>query len=140
MISTCSCGDFCEGRAEIPARIIVIDDEPLVRWSLVAGLRHAGFDARPAATLEESSRRGQRVPDMALVEVRLGRGPENLMERIRSFAPCCRILLLAVEGQDVPLPGCRELDVIRKPFDLSAVIRRVEEALASPPHGVKMAV
>jgi len=141
MISTCSCGDFCEGRAEIPARIIVIDDEPLVSWSLVAGLRHAGFDAVPAATLEEACGREQRAPDIVLVDVRLGgRDPEKLMEQMRAFAPGCRILLLAVEGQDVPLSGSRDADVIRKPFDLSAVIRRVEEALASPPHDVKMAV
>ena len=141
MNPTSSCGKFRGGRTEIPASIVVIDDEPLVRWSLVAGLREAGFDAVPSATLEESSGRGQRAPDIVLVDVRLGgRDPENLMKRIRSFAPGCRILLLAVEGQEVPLSGWSDVDVIRKPFDLAAVVRRVEHALACPPHDVKMAV
>jgi DNA-binding response OmpR family regulator len=141
MNPTCSCGKFRGGRAEIPASIVVIDDEPLVRWSLVAGLRQAGFDAVPAATLEESCGRGQRTADIVLVDVRLwGRDPQNLIEQLRSFAPGCRILLLAVEGQDLPLSGWSDVDVIRKPFDLAAVVRRVEHALACPPHDVKIAV
>jgi DNA-binding NtrC family response regulator len=141
MIPFCSSGKFREGRPEIPARVVVIDDEPLVRWSLVAGLRHAGFDAVPAASPEASRGCGQRAPDVVLVDVRFGgRDPQNLIEQIRSRAPGCRILVLAVEGQEVPLPGWSDVDVIRKPFDLAAVVWRVERALESRPGDVTMAV
>ena len=141
MIPICSSGKFRDGGAEIPARIVVIDDEPLVRWSIVAGLRHGGFDAVPAATPEEACGRGRGAADVVLVDVRLGgRDPQQVVEQIRSSWPGCRILLLAVEGQDVPLPEWSDVDVIRKPFDLTAVVRRVEHALTCPPHDVKMAV
>jgi DNA-binding response OmpR family regulator len=120
---------------------VVIDDEPLVRWALVAGLRHAGFDASGAAGPEEAWRPGYGAPDVVLLDVQLwGRDPQHLFDQVRAVAPKSRILLLAVEGQEVPLPGWQDVDVIRKPFDLNAVVRRVEEVLSCPRHDVRMAM
>ena len=141
MTRTCSSGKFPSTRAEIHPSVVVIDDEPLVRWSLVAGLRHAGFDAVPAATPEEAWGAGPSAPDVVLLDVRLwGRDTQRLLEEVRSLSPRCRILLLAVEGQDVTLSGWNDVDVIRKPFDLNGVVRRVEEVLACPPPDVRMVV
>ena len=141
MTFTSSCGKFPEVRAEIHPRVLVIDEEPLVRWSLVAGLRHAGFDAVPAATPEEARALGLPSPDVVLLDVRLwGKDPQHLVDEIRSICTRCRLLLLAVEGQEVPVPDWKDVDVIRKPFDLNVVVRRVAEVLASPRHGVRMAV
>ena len=140
MPPTCSSGKFSRDRAGISPKVAVIDDEPLVRWSLVAGLRHAGFDAGSAPDPREACA-GHIPPDVVLLDVNLwGRSLQDLLDEIRSLAPQCRILLLAVEGQHVPLPGWQDADVIRKPFDLNAVVRRVEDVLACPRHDVRMAV
>jgi DNA-binding response OmpR family regulator len=121
--------------------VVVIDDEPLVRWSLVAGLRHAGFDAVGAASPEEARRPGYGAPDVVLLDVQLwGRDPQHLLDEVRALSSKSRILLLAVEGQDVPLRGWNDVDVIRKPFDLNAVVRRVEAVLACPQHDVRIAI
>jgi DNA-binding response OmpR family regulator len=142
MNSNLSCGEFPGVRAEIHAGILVIDDEPLVRWSIVAGLRHAGFAAVGAGSPEEATRlAAQTRPVLALFDVRLwGTDPVRLLQEIRTLAPNCRILILAVEGQDLAVPTWNGIDVIRKPFDLHAVVERAETVLSRPAHGVRMAV
>ena len=137
----CACGKISRCVAEIHARVLVIDDEPLVRWSIVAGLRHAGIAAFAAADLEEARRLAHLPPDLTLLDLRLwGTDPRKLLDDVRGIAPDARILILAVEGQELPLSAWNDVDVIRKPFDLDQVVRRVQEALTCPPHDVRMAV
>ena len=143
MTPICSCGKFSLTRAKILPRVLVIDDEPLVRWSLVAGLRHAGFDAVPAGTPDEARALARLAPaaDVVLFDIGLwGADPRALLEEIRSATPHGRILILAVEGRELALPPWDQVEVIRKPFDLHAVVRRVEAGLTCPRHGEKLAV
>jgi DNA-binding response OmpR family regulator len=143
MTSTCSCGKIPPTRAKILSRVLIIDDEPLVRWSLVAGLRHAGFDAIAAGTPDEARAHAQQAPapDVVLFDLDLwGADPRALLEEIRSASPHARILILAVEGRDVALPPWNQVEIIRKPFDLHAVVGRVEAAATCPAHGQKVAV
>lgn len=140
MAAACHCGKFPEVRAENRPRVLVIDDEPLVRWSLVTGLRHAGFDAVPAADLLEAASVAPPAADVVLLDCRsCGNDPRQLITQTRSLSPFCRILFLTTEGRDVPLPEWKDVDVIRKPFDLNAVVQRVEEALSRPRDGARMA-
>ena len=141
MISTCSGGKNHETGGKILPRVLVIDDEPLVRWSLVAGLRHAGFDAVSAGTAEDTRTLAEETPapDVVLLDVGLwGADPRELLASIRHSAPGCRVLLLAVEGQEVP--DMDDVEVIRKPFDLHAVVVRVRAALPYSTHDAKLAV
>jgi DNA-binding response OmpR family regulator len=141
MSSTRSGGKIHVTGGEIVPRVLVVDDEPLVRWSLVAGLRHAGFDAVAAGTPEDALALAGNAPQpvVVLLDVGLwGVDARELQAAIRHSAPHCRVLLLAVEGQTVPALG--EADVIRKPFDLHAVAARVRGALPYPLDGAKLAV
>ena len=143
MTPSCSCGKFPATRAKIPSRVLVIDDEPLVRWSLIAGLRHAGFDAVAAGTPDEARAfmRQLPAPDVVLLDIGLwGVDSDALLEEIRSAVPNARILMLAVEGRDVAPSSGKEVEVVRKPFDLYAVVGRVESALTCPTHGERFAV
>ena len=141
MIASWSSAKIHVTGAEIPPRVLVIDGEPLVRWSLVAGLRHAGFDAVSAGTAENARALAREAspPLVVLLDVGLwGVDPRELLASIRHSAPGCRVLLLAVEGQDVC--AMDDVEVIRKPFDLHAVVVRVIAALPYPAHGAKLAV
>lgn len=143
MNSSCSCGKFPTTRAKILPRVLVIDDEPLVRWSLVAGLQHAGLDAVPAAAPDEARALARQVPrpDVMLLDVALwGVDPRAFIEELRATAPHGHLLLLAVEGRDVDLPPWDDVEVIRKPFDLHAVVNRVRAAVFCPTHGEALAV
>jgi DNA-binding response OmpR family regulator len=126
------CGEYFPAHAENVPRILVIDDEPLVRWSLTAGLRLAGFDAAAAADSAQALALARQppVPDLLLLDIRLwDADPRQLLEEIRALSPECRLLILAVVGQEVALPPWDGVDVIRKPFDLDEVVRQVESAL-----------
>ncbi len=141
MSSTRSGGKIHVSGGEIVPRVLVIDDEPLVRWSLVAGLRHAGFDAVPAGTPEDAVTVAQQAPPplVVLLDVSLwGADPRELLANLRRIVPGCRVLLLAVDGQEVP--DMEDVEVIRKPFDLPAVVDRVKAVLPYSPHGAKLAV
>jgi two-component system response regulator AtoC len=141
MISTWSGGKIHGIGGEILPRVLVIDDEPLVRWSLVAGLRHAGFDAVSAGTPEDAlGLAGEApVPMIVLLDIGLwGIDVRELLAGIRRRAPDCRVFLLVVEGQEAPVFD--DVEVIRKPFDLHAVVARVRAALPYTAHGAKLAV
>ena len=126
--------NFSRVAAGIHPAVLVIDNEPLVRWSLVAGLRHAGFDAIAAGTAEDARQLACQVePDLVLLDVRLwNTDAPRLLDEIRVFSPACQIVILAVEGQDLTLPAWRGIAVVRKPFDLDAVVDLVGRMLSDP--------
>ena len=102
MIPTCDCGTFPGARAEIPPRVLVVDDEPLVCWSLTTALRLAGFDAHSAADAAEARTLARQtpLPDVVLLDVRLwDTDRRQLLAEIREPSPHCRFLILAVAGQ-----------------------------------------
>lgn len=69
-------------------------------------------------------------PLVVLLDSRLhGADPRALLHELRALSPSCRFLVLAVEGQDVSLPPWDEIRIIRKPFDLHDVVRRVRAAV-----------
>jgi len=132
---TCSCGKFPARLAEIPPRVLVIDDEPLVRWSLKAGLKAVGFEATGAVdAVEALTLARQSRPDVVLLDVRLwDTDPVGLLKDLRSVAPGCHFICLAVSGQEAPCASFDGCDVVRKPFDLHEVVRLVEATLC-PTH------
>lgn len=138
---TCSCGKSHARLAKIPPRVLVVDDEPLVRWSLAAGLRAAGFEAVPVSDAAEALdlARGS-APDVVLFDIRLwNTDPGRLLADLREAAPACRFLILAVTGQEIPYARFAGVDVIRKPYDLHDVVRTVEAAVCAV-HRMKPAV
>jgi DNA-binding response OmpR family regulator len=137
MDPSCSCGKFPARLAEIPPRVLVIDDEPLVRWSLKAGLKAAGFEAIGAVDAAEALMLArQTAPDVILLDMSLwNTDPVRLLRELRSVAPACRVVCLAVSGQEVSCAGLDGCEVVRKPFDLHEVVRVVEATLC-PTHRV----
>ncbi len=56
---------------ERPASILYVDDDPTNRFALSAALRHAGFDAREAATGGDALRLAGEHPDLIILDVNL---------------------------------------------------------------------
>ena len=93
--------------AEIPRRVIVIDDEPLVRWSFTTGLRAAGFEAVAVVDGNEARALARQLPrpDVVLLDANFWEAnPWRLLDDLREAAPRCRFLILLVAGQEVALP------------------------------------
>lgn len=128
MMITDSSGNIPARTGKFSARVLVVDGEPLVRWSLATGLRLAGFDAVEASGAAEARALAAQPPalDLVMLDVNLRDGsPGHLLEEIRHMLPACQFLVLAVAGQTVDGPPWDGVRVLRKPYDLDDVTRVV---------------
>ncbi len=117
------------------ARVLVVDDEPLIRWSVSETLRHEGYtvveagDAKSALTAVNE---GDSPFGVVVLDVRL---PDSdglsLLARLRSAMPGARIILMTAHGTpelaDDAL-GLGAYCVISKPFGMAAIAEIVEQA------------
>lgn len=118
-------------------RVLVVDDEPLIRWSLGEGLLKAGFEVVEAGDARAALNALETVAwavDAIVLDLRL---PDSvdlaLLARIRQFAPDVPVILMTAYGsaetRDEALRlGARE--VVNKPFDLNRMVGLVSDALA----------
>jgi len=118
-------------REQIPARVLVVDDEPLTRWSICTALATEGFNAVAAAGAEEALQLAAEwpPPKVAVVgrELAGGSGLDLLAQLAREY-PRCQFVLMTTERRGGPaeLPADR-ITLIAKPFDLASVTRLVRQ-------------
>ena len=118
-------------------RILVVDDENLIRWALDHGLRKHGYEvccAEDVSTASKVAREG--LFDLVISDVRLPDGDGiEWMGNIRPFQPQAKVIIItAYDGVEVRRRA-QELgvgDYIETPFSIEEVVRRVE-ALIGPP-------
>ncbi|MEO6213233.1 MAG: response regulator [Vicinamibacterales bacterium] len=125
-------------REPIPNRVLVVDDEPLIRWSLCTALEAAGFDAVAAASGVEARRLANEWPPPRLVLVDLAGAEDTreLLDFVRRIYPDCKFVLMTTARQhDLRHDGV-DVQVIEKPFDLhnlvTLITRLVDEPSVSP--------
>jgi DNA-binding NtrC family response regulator len=122
--------DFARGMEKSPARILVVDDESLVRWSLLETLHAWGFHVTEA-------RDGAERPDLVLLDLRLPDCDDlHVLSAIHQLAPRVPIVLMtAYASRDVLDDALRvgASVVIGKPFDMEKIGPLVERALAARP-------
>ena len=116
---------------KVPARVLVVDGEPLVRWALTASLSVAGYEVVTASTGRDACEIAERThPAVVLLDLR----PQDthgqaFFEEIRRVAPGCRLLVLTTERRGGAPPAWLGAQVIEKPFDLADVVRLIGEAI-----------
>jgi DNA-binding NtrC family response regulator len=118
-----------------PLRILVVDDEALIRWSLVETLSDSGHETVEAGdgagavrAIEEAS-----VPfDVALLDFRLPDSKDlMLLARLRRMSPATQIILMTAYGTPEVVQGALDLGVFRvvpKPLDMNDVTTLVNHA------------
>jgi DNA-binding NtrC family response regulator len=121
-----------------PLKILVVDDESLIRWSLVETLSDSGNEvvAVPDAQNAVQVVRDAAVPfDVVLLDFRLPDSHDlTLLSRLRRLSPATRIILMTAYG--TPEMSQEALDlgaycVLNKPFEMHALSPLVIEAHAS---------
>ena len=136
MMPLSRCGKVPTAPGKTRVRVLIIDDEPLVRWSLSTGLRLAGYDTLTASCSAEALTLARQAPhpDVVLLDSRLyDSDPALLLEDLRLEAPRCRFVILTTSGHETPIPPWDDATVITKPFDLTEVVQLIGAAVASPP-------
>ena len=119
-----------------PAHVLIVDDEPLIRWSLRKGLVQRGHDVVEAGDAAGALACLTAEPGrftVVLLDYRLpDRQDLTLLRDIRRLSPASAVLMMTAYGDaqmrtEAVALGARA--VIDKPFQVSAVISLVE----SPP-------
>jgi DNA-binding NtrC family response regulator len=113
--------------------VLVVDDEPLIRWSVRTHLARAGHRVELAETGREALARLRDDIGVVVLDVRLpdADGLDVLSEIKRRQAGCGVIVMTAYGGPalaDEAL-GRGALCVLNKPFDLERLAAAVGEAL-----------
>lgn len=117
------------------SRILIVDDEPAIGWSLRELLCDDGHSVELAASVEAAIDTCSRfTPDVLLLDVRLpGRDGLSAMPEFRTLAPHAAIVVMTAFGDldsAVRAVQAGAFEYLVKPFDLNRVSDVVSRALA----------
>jgi DNA-binding NtrC family response regulator len=115
-------------------RVLLVDDENLIRWAVAQTLADAGhtvIEAPDAATALRAVQTSEPF-DVALLDYRLPDSNDlSLVRRIRQHAPSSAIVLMTAHGTPQMAEEARLLgvyDVIPKPFDVEVLEQVIVQA------------
>src|SRR5262245_9542963 len=114
-------------------RVLVVDDEELIRWSLAERLRADGHDITEAGTAAAALDEAESGVDLVLLDYKL---PDDdgisVLKKLRELDPDVLVIMLTAHKQvelvvDAMKAGA--FDYATKPFDLDDISLRVTRAL-----------
>lgn len=118
--------------------VLIVDDEMLIRWAVAESLCAAGFRVLEAATAAEAlDSLGRRLADIvvAILDLRLPDSNDfELLRRIRTLAPRCKVILMTADGSPGILAeavAAGAFSAVAKPFDMHFMAGLVREAAAA---------
>lgn len=122
-------------RKSTALRVLVVDDEPLIRWSMAETLTDRGHDVVEAGDARSAiaAVSGAAIPfDVVLLDFRLPDSNDlSLLARLRSLTPQTQIILMTAYGTAEVLRGAIELGAFRvvgKPFEVNELASLIQEA------------
>jgi two-component system, NtrC family, response regulator AtoC len=115
-------------------RVLVVDDEPLIRWSVAETLTDCGYEvveSGDACEARSAIRDGQAF-DVVLLDYRLPDSDDlALLAAIRRAAPAAQVIMMTAFSKPEIVRGALELGayrVLTKPFEMEAIASLVAEA------------
>ena len=115
------------------ATVLVVDDEPLIRWSLVNRLKEAGYRTLEAGTAGDAVAQHREGADLILLDYAL---PDanglDVLKQVKETDPDTLVIMLTANtdvGIAVAAMKQGAFHYANKPFDLDEVMMLVEKAL-----------
>ena len=105
-------------------RVLVVDDEPLIRWSIAETLGAAGHQVTEAQDAASALRALADVPDtdLVLLDFRLPDSNDlGLLAEVRRIAPAAPVIMMTAFGTPDVTAGALKLGalkVLNKPFNM----------------------
>ncbi len=115
-------------------RILVVDDEHLIRWSLEQNLKKQGYEVNTAASGEDALRLLQEeTPDLMLLDVQLpGMNGMEVLEKVKELEEDVIVIMVTALGVlETAVKAMRlgAYDYINKPFNLDELAIVIKKAL-----------
>ena len=115
-------------------RVLVVDDEALIRWSLAQTLEDLGCEVQQATSGADALgavAASDRPFDVVLLDFRLPDSNDlNLLARLRELMPGSAIILMTAYSTPEVVQAALDLgavSVVSKPFEMSDLARLVEQ-------------
>jgi len=126
------------------AKVLVVDDEAMIRWSVEQTLRTAGYDVAVAATAAEGMELFHQLhPEVVLLDLRLpdvnGATILEAMKAARNTGTA--VIVMTAFEEDCSVEEARRLgasDYLRKPFDFDGLDSLVHKALHPAISGISV--
>jgi len=130
-------GENCRTAEGISPRptVLLVDDEPLIQWSLGEAIREAGYPVQLAGSAADTRRVLVRLVPGPLVVILDLRLPDvvdlSLLQMLRLRRPDAPVLVLSAwasadTAADALAAGATR--VMKKPFDVASVVAAVDDA------------
>ena len=123
-------------------RVLVVDDETLLRWSISEVLRRAGHsvvEATSASSAREVMTDTSDPIDVVLLDLRLPDSNDlRLLEEVRRRMPQSAVVVMTAIGTPEVVEGALRLGahrVVSKPFDMHEIETLTREAYQALPSG-----
>lgn len=114
-------------------RVLVVDDERLVRWSVGEVLQSRGFDVAEAADAASALRSFKAGCDLVLLDLHLPDSDDlRVLSVMRHESPAVPVILMTAFATREIVEDAAALgaSVVSKPFDLDYLAATVERSLA----------
>ena len=129
------------GKKSAPATILVVDDEPLIRWAVRETLTDRGYEVieagDAASAIGAISPSGDAV-DVVLLDVRLPDSADlHLLSAMCRLSSRASVILMTAHSSPELFVEAHRLGafaVVDKPFEMDALPPLIEHALAARPH------
>ena len=116
-------------------RVLVVEDETLIRWAVAEALTAAGhtvLEAPDAATALQVVAEAPQPLDVVLLDLRLPDSSDlSLLAAIRRKTPSSAVVMMTAHGTPEDAAGARALgafEVLEKPFDVQGLERLIVAA------------
>lgn len=111
-------------------KVLVVDDEPDMRWAIVKALERNGYDTREASSGEDALEQISRnTYHLVILDYRMpGMNGMSTLEQIKKESPESRVIFMTAHGNDDLAMKSLELgadDFLHKPFDMKNLVFRV---------------
>lgn len=118
-----------------PLRVLIVEDETLIRWSIAETLAHDGHTVLEASSATSAVQALTDTPepiDVVLLDYRLPDSNDlQLLANVRRLRPDSAVVMMTAYGTPEVLKRAMELGayrVVNKPFDMHALESLVVEA------------
>jgi len=117
-------------------KILVVDDEQLIRWSLEKNLQKQGYEVITAGSGEEALKLArEESPDLMLLDIQLpGMNGIEVLERVKEFEEEIIVIMVTALGVlETAVKAMRlgAFDYINKPFNLDELSIVIKKALVT---------